>query len=296
MYIGICIFLIICIIMAYLDICRKPYAIQKVRRLCAEEKYRLLSSLVSPAGFAYDRWQDIFVSKTDAWQRQYAYWAFFDHTAPFFQMVFDHEPVYFNYKDKTWLIEFWKGQYGINTGCEVGIYKADTCLQPSKRKNALYHPVTDGEMLPIEITLYRKGHPLFTLSKRHWWLAGFSTGAFTDPDGLHMSAAVTFPDRQMMYAFVEALKEKGCSKNNLHINGRTAVFHYDTPLVPQKDHMIRRAISQWKNRLLCQIYHRTTQPFCKNADRLLYLYYLLPSIFRKMLSIRKIKRKRRLWI
>ena len=42
--------------------------------------------------------------------------------APRFQMVFDALPVYFDYQKKTWLIEFWKGQYGINTGAEIGIY------------------------------------------------------------------------------------------------------------------------------------------------------------------------------
>lgn len=289
MYICISIFLIICIIITYLDICKKPYAIHKVHCLCMEEKCQLLSRLTDPTGFIYDRWQDIFVSKVDAWQRHYDYCAFFDHSAPFFQMIFDYEPVYFDYNDKTWMIEFWKGQYGINTGCEVGIYKADTCLPPSKRKDALYHPVTDKEMLPMDITLYRNGHPLFTLSKRHWWLAGFSMGSFTRPEGLRMSVTITFPDHQMMHAFVDALKGKGGSRNVSCVKGRTVIFHYNTPVTPQHSFKIRRAISLWKNRLLCRIYHRSTQPFCKDIDRLLYLYYFLPSAFRKILSIRRTK-------
>ena len=37
-------------------------------------------------------------------------------------MIIDCEPIYFRYKGKKWLIEFWKGQYGMTTGGEVGIY------------------------------------------------------------------------------------------------------------------------------------------------------------------------------
>ena len=33
-------------------------------------------------------------------------------------MVFETLPVYFDYAGKTWLIQIWKGQYGICTGCE----------------------------------------------------------------------------------------------------------------------------------------------------------------------------------
>ena len=33
-------------------------------------------------------------------------------------MVFETLPVYFDYAGKTWLIQIWKGQYGICTECE----------------------------------------------------------------------------------------------------------------------------------------------------------------------------------
>ena len=39
-------------------------------------------------------------------------------------MIIDAYPVYFDYQDKTWMIEFWRGQYGINTGAEIGVYHA----------------------------------------------------------------------------------------------------------------------------------------------------------------------------
>mgnify|MGYP000621142798 CR=1 FL=1 len=50
---------------------------------------------------------------------------------------------YFDYQGKTWLLEFWKGQYGINTGAEIGIYRADTLLSPAQRPYTLFHTVPD---------------------------------------------------------------------------------------------------------------------------------------------------------
>ncbi len=296
MYISISIILFICIIFAYFRTYRRSYAAQKVRRMCIHEKCQTLSSLVSPTGFAYDHWQDIFTSRVDAWQRHYDYCAFFDHTAPFFQMVFDYEPVYFNYRDRTWLIEFWKGQYGINTGCEVGIYRADTLLPPSDQKNAHYHAVTDEEMLPMYVSLYHKKDLLFTLAKRHWWLAGFYMGTFSTPQALHMCISITFPCHEMMYAFVRALREKGYDEDGICINDQTVTFHYNRPATRQQTWQIRRALSQWKNQAACKIYRWVTKPFCKNIDRLLYLYYFLPFTLRKVLAIQKTGKKRGFWI
>ncbi len=292
-YIVVTLFLAICVILSWLFIDQKHHALQKVRSLRIEEKRQILSDLAGPMGFIYDPWQDIFTSKVDAWQRHYDYCIFFDHTAPFFQMVFDYEPVYFDYKGKTWLIEFWKGQYGINTGCEVGIYRSDALLAPSQRENAHYHAVSDEEMLPMQISLYRRGHLLFTLSRRHWWLTGFCMGIFSKPEDLHLSCAVTFPDPAMLHAFTNALREKGYGTDRLRTEGKTAAFHFTAPAAPQHAPEIRRALSQWKNRLSCKIYRQATRPFHKNIDRLLYLYYFLPSAFRKALYIQKTDMVRR---
>ena len=100
MYLCIITLLIVCMIFSYFQIYRKPYASQKVRSMKTRDKCRLLSDLAGPAGFAYDHWQDIFVSRVDAWQRGHGYCAIFDRSAPFFEMVFDYEPVYFDYQDR----------------------------------------------------------------------------------------------------------------------------------------------------------------------------------------------------
>ncbi len=295
MYLGVGIFIIICIFFFYLRFYRKPCAIRKVCRLCVKEKCCILSDLITPFGYAYDEQQDIFTSRIDAWQRHYGYCTLFDATAPFFQMVFDCEPVYFNYKGCTWMIEFWKGQYGINTGCEVGVYKADRLLRPSERKHTLFYGVSGCEMLPLEIRLCKNGRPLFALSKCHWWLTGFCMGMFSKPRELQLTVSITFPNCDMMHAFTEALQENGYCQNTFCIEDHTVTLFFDIPESPQpcRHFRLRRAIAQCMNRLFCWIYRRITRPFCKNIDRLLYLYYFLPFAFRKMITIRKPRKRRR---
>lgn len=295
MYFYAGIFIFICILFSYLCFYRKSRAIRKVSCLCADEKCRLLSSLIEPMGYAYDMHRDIFTSQVDAWQRSYGYCAFFDSTAPFFQMVFDCEPIYFDYSGRTWMIEIWKGQYGINSGCEVGIYRAATQIAPARRKHTMFHAVSDEEMLPICISFSKRQQCLFEISKRHWWLAGFSMGLFSRPEELRMTVSITFPNCEMMRAFSEALEKSGYGCQDTGIHGLTVSFCFDIPktLQPGRHFPLSRAISQWKNYLFCRIYRRVTRPFCKSIDRILYLYFLLPFAFRKMVTIRKPRRKRR---
>lgn len=284
-YICISIFFLTVLVLDCFLVYQKSCAIHNVRRLCMEEKVQMLSKLIEPMGFAYDPKQDIFLSRTDAWQRDYGYSSLFDRTAPFFQMVFDCEPIYFDYEGKTWMIELWKGQYGINTGCELGIYRADALLSSSERKRFHFHAITDEEMLPVHIDFHKKGRLLFTLSERHWWLAGFCMGLFSQPRQLQMRISIEFPNLRMACAFTDALLENSHRPDTVYADGRIITFCFDIPTTaqPQQRFRIRCALSQWKNRLLCRIYRWITRPFHKNIDRLLYLYHYLPFAFRKLL-------------
>lgn len=284
-YICVSIFFIAVLISDCFLVYRKSCAVHSVRRLSMKEKVQTLSKLIEPIGFAYDSKQDIFLSRTDAWQRDYGYSSLFDRTAPFFQMVFDCEPIYFDYEGKTWMIELWKGQYGINTGCELGIYRADTLLPSSERKRFHFHAITDEEMLPVHIDFHKKGRLLFTLSKRHWWLAGFYMGLFSHPRQLQMRISIEFPSLRMARAFTDALLENNHCPDTICTDGRIVTFCFDNPTTaqPLQRFRIRCALSQWKNRLLCRLYRWITRPFHKNIDRLLYLYEYLPFAFRKLL-------------
>lgn len=295
MYIFIGILIVVCILFFCINHYRKACIIKKVCTMSTETKCYLLCSLIEDFGFCYNLKQDIFTSQINAWQRDYGYCTLFDRTAPLFQMVFDCEPIYFDYNGKTWLIELWKGQYGINTGGEVGIYHADGLILPSNRTSTLFHAVSCEEMLPIHIDLCRNGKSLFKLTKRHWWLTGFCMGQYTKPEQLDMTVSITFPNQEMLYAFTDALFDLGYEKVDIGIYGEMVTIYFSTPKTKQPCQYkpVRCAISQWKNRLFCRIYNFVTRPFTQSMDKLLYLYYFLPFAFRKMVTIRKPRKHRR---
>ena len=160
MYIFFGIFILICIFFAVFFHRRRKRIIQKIRNMspCAQKK--LLDELMQPFGFLSCPQQNIITSDIDSWQRTFGYTRLFDYSAPHFKMVFDCEPVYFDYDNRTWLIEFWKGQYGISCGAEIGIYRADTILSPDRLTNARFESISNSLMLPLSMQLFYQGRPL----------------------------------------------------------------------------------------------------------------------------------------
>lgn len=99
------------------------------------------------------------------------------------------EPIFFDYKGKHWMIELWKGRYGLMTGCEIGVYNrfpksspAHTLLDatvgkrphdPNKSHSMFFDCAGDSELLEMSYTLHRSGQKLFSRGpERHWWLTG----------------------------------------------------------------------------------------------------------------------------
>lgn len=258
------------------------------------EKQDLLNELIRPFGFVYDSCKDIFFSAEDAWQHEFGYRTLFDHAAPRFNMVFDCEPVYFNYNDRTWLIEFWKGQYGINTGAEIGIYCAKNLLTPEQYPYAQFDSVPENQMLPMSLKLKYQGKPLFQIQQLHWWLTGFRMGMFTHPKDLEMCISIVFPTCAMMQSFINSLLALGYTSCNYYIYDTVVSLTFSTPHTRRQGvlHSFRSRLAQWKNNLFVHLFYRITRPFACTADRLLYLYYFLPFVFRRTAAIRCPSRKK----
>ncbi len=139
-------FLVLFAALLILAVVHRVRAKKKVLALTPGERVRLLNELAEPFGFAYLPSEDIFTSRLDAWQRDKGYEAKYDTMAVGAGMVIDAFPVYFNYEGRTWLVEFWKGQYGINTGGEVGIYHAKGVIPPHAYHTVHFEAVSDAEL------------------------------------------------------------------------------------------------------------------------------------------------------
>ncbi len=291
MYLFAGILFAVCIFFFIIHFFRRRKIICKVRCMDPCKKRRLLNDLAKPFGFAYDADCDIITSRLDAPQKAFGYRHLYDQTASHFNMVFDCEPIYFDYRGRTWMIEFWKGQYGINIGSEIGIYHADGLVSPEQYEKTQFHAVPKKEFLPISMELSWKGKPLFCIHRLHWWLTGFCTGKYADPRDLSMNVSITFPNEEMMDSFTKSLLYTGYTACDICICCPTVSFTFCIPHCKQPKHCFRFPFAQWKNRLLCRLYRHITKPFDCVLDQILYLYFFLPAAFRHTLRFKKHRRQ-----
>lgn len=205
-----------------------------------------MKNLVELSGFAYDPEQNIYYALHNAWQRNFGYCGLYDEAAPRFNQILNCEPIRFKYKRKNWLIELWKGQYGISTGGEIGVYytKRPFCNSARALEKTVYKCVKDKDMLDMELELKKDGVTLFRQKQTHWWLSGFRMGEFSHPEELELTAAITFPDEEMRNAFLEAIEQLGYSSDNYSIEEKTVTLTYNNPYSPQPWTLTEKTITK----------------------------------------------------
>jgi hypothetical protein len=193
-----------------------------------------LEEFIEKTGYAYDKEQDIFYSVLDPWQRKYGYCSLYDDAAAPLGMVFHSEPIRFEYGGKRWLIEFWKGQYGITAGAEIGLYNTTwPDIDLPGFNGTFYYSADDGERLHMAYTLFKDEQAYFRREGEHWWLTGFRLGDFAKPEDLTMEASITFRETEMLRAFVNAMTEAGYEDSEIDVSGETVSFVFSTPRTEQ---------------------------------------------------------------
>lgn len=243
---------------------------------------------IALAGYAYDAEQDIFYCNMNPWQRNMGYNRLYDESMSLLGMIVDCEPIYFEYNNKIWLIEFWKGQYDLNTGCEVGIYTVDKPLIniPKMYKYMLYKCASDEERLTMSFTLKKNGRILFSRDEKHWWLAGFKLGEYSEPSELTMNLNITLKDDIMCNAFIQGLMEAGYSRDEISVNGNTVGLTFDKPHTPQPVTRTDKSdeIIQKKNKLLCDSYNDITKVYDRIADKMAIIKNKSPEIYEEIVG------------
>lgn len=293
MYYFLVILLLIALFFSLLLHHRKKKIVAKITCMPKGKKIALLNVLADPFGYCYYCHCGCFSTTMDAWQKKAGYTYLYDHMAPRFGMVYQFLPVYFDYKGRTWLIEFWKGQYGINTGAEIGIYHADRIISPEFYKTTMFEAVDEKEMLLCSFLLSNKEGQYIQVKKKHWWLTAFLTGRFSTPSGLCMENSITFSDTEMLTSFIDGLKKSGYTARDVKVSGLTVTFLFYNLQKEEYESVspFWSRYSQWKNKRFCKLYLWFTKPFCDTEDRILYLYYCLPFAFRKLLRLHRFDKR-----
>ena len=247
-----------------------------------------LDRIIEIAGYAYDPVQDIFYSTLNPWQRNVGYCRLYDEAAALLGMIIDCEPIYFNYDNRKWMISFWKGQYDMVCGGEIGVYTSGIHLDiPDIFTGTFYNSVNDSELLQMSYVLKKNGQILFTRSDRHWWLTGFKLGEFAQPWELTMDIEITFPNKKMLNAFLEGFRNAGYGDYEYSVNGNTFSFTFDTPRTPQPTTRTPQTdrIIQEKNRLLCELYKEITRDGTTVREKLRILKEEAPELYEKAIKI-----------
>ncbi len=172
-------------------------------------------------GYQYNKAGNYYFTATDPWQRNFGFNILYDMGAPFVNFYYDTVRCKFRYENKDWLIQFWKGQYGlVFLGAEIGVY-----TKPLDRSQAHYDGASDDDMLYMSMSFYRKGVERATREyAKYWWCTAFVPGtldSFRDRSELSMKARITLKSKEMRDLFVESLEGNGFKLDkNYSVSGK----------------------------------------------------------------------------
>ncbi|MBQ6268020.1 MAG: DUF4474 domain-containing protein [Clostridia bacterium] len=159
-----------------------------------------------------------YADNVNSWQRNFGYAKYYDLIAPYLLLEYDYIRVFFTYEDKDWMVQCWKGQYGlVFYGAECGIYnkphsdEADTAF-------TTYRCPDESDWIDMGMTMYHadtSGNYQRELTcdyGRYWWCTGFKPGHLRKQEPaneLRTEHRLTFKDEEMARLFAAGLADCG---------------------------------------------------------------------------------------
>ncbi len=183
-----------------------------------------------------------YTNDKEAWQYNFGFGKIYDLVSPFILLEYDYIRVFFTYEDKDWMLQMWKGQYGmIFYGGEIGIY-----TRPHDEDGindwVMFDCAAKEDWLQMEMTLWHQdstGVWLREFSREYdyyWWCTGFKNGHLRQEepaDELRMTGRITFKSEEMAEIVASGLAEcgfgqsssrEGMGLDTFYKNGRDVYF------------------------------------------------------------------------
>ena len=155
-----------------------------------------------------------YTNDKEAWQYNFGFGKIYDFVSPYILLEYDYIRIFFTYKNKDWMLQMWKGQYGmIFYGGEIGIYNR-THSEEGLGEWAMYNCAPEEDWLPMEMTLYHQdinGNYVREFTReydKYWWCTGFKNGHLRQEepaDELRLEARITFKDEEMRNLVADGL-------------------------------------------------------------------------------------------
>ena len=170
--------------------------------LFATEDPNTAGKILEFAGFEYDEKQGIYYSQMNPLQRKFGFNLVYDMAAPMVGMVYDTKRIEFVYDNREWMIQIWKGQYGMTCGAEVGLYNRDP------ERNFQYDCADDEDLIEMQFDFYNQDEFVFSRGpEKHWWLTGFKILNVGVPILIDLDITLKFSNKIMAQAFAQSLKK-----------------------------------------------------------------------------------------
>ncbi len=171
-----------------------------------------------------------YTNDKEAWQYNFGFGKIYDVVSPYLLLEYDYIRVFFIYEGKDWMLQMWKGQYGlIFYGGEIGIYNrphADDGLP----EWTFFNCPAEKDWLNMEMTLWHEqldGTWVREFTReydKYWWCTGFKNGHLRQEepaDELRLTGRITFKDEEMARIVTEGLLGCGFKKSESKDNMKT---------------------------------------------------------------------------
>lgn len=162
-----------------------------------------------------------YTNDKDAWQYNFGFGKIYDFVSPYILLEYDYIRVFFTYENKDWMLQMWKGQYGlVFYGGEVGIYTKEHSDKGIDEWTFFNCPAEE-DWIDMEMTLWHEDingnwNREFTREyDKYWWCTGFKNGHLRQEepaDELRLTGRMTFKDAEMTKLVADGLAECGLAK------------------------------------------------------------------------------------
>jgi hypothetical protein len=196
----------------------------------------------------------IFYVEHEPWQKQFGFNQIYDLASPLIQLVYGTIRIKFTYGyvykldssgkvvydkngnptyatdesgnkiQKDWMLQWWKGRYGLVVlGAEFGVY-----TKPHSQPSEHYYAAVEEEELVMAMDVwqqnFRTGEKKYLFTRgpeKNWWLTGFVPGSFYDANNNNRGKSeiiatvnIQFPDTEMLSLVTAAMERAGFSKGS----------------------------------------------------------------------------------
>ena len=123
-----------------------------------------------------------YTNDKEAWQYDFGFGKIYDFAAPYLLLEYDYIRVFFPYEIKDWMLQMWKGQYGLLFfGGEIGIYNRPHSDE-GMNEWTFFNCPAEEDWLMMEMSLYHQniqGEYVREFTReydKYWWCTGFKNG------------------------------------------------------------------------------------------------------------------------